>query len=1093
MQRVIAASVRCYGLAAPGAALRARGKASSATSVAASGAGAWIPNRAAPTSCAPGRLGASRRAVRVARAISTDTPAVADAATSTGKPSGASVGPTFQDAILRLQQYWSSQGCALWLPHNTEVGAGTMNPATFLRALGPEPWSVCYPEPSIRPDDSRYGDNPNRVQRHTQFQVILKPDPGDAQELYLGSLEALGIDTSAHDLRFVEDNWESPVLGAWGLGWEVWLDGMEVTQFTYFQQCGSLKVTPTAVEITYGLERILMSLQGVDHFKDIRYNDHLTYGEMLAQNEYEMSVYNMEAASVVGWQKRFELADEEANAMLARRLPLPAFDNLLKASHAFNILDARGAVGVTERQKLFASMRKLARESAKLWVTRREELGFPLGEWEIAAIAAPVVSKKPPPTEAADFFIELGTEELPAADVSACAAQMLGAIKATLDASGLTHEGVTVGATPRRTVVRVAKLAAAQSSGEERLRGPPQSRAFEKDGVTPTKAVLGFCNKNGIGPEDLEKDGEYVWANVVTVGVGAVDVFREALPGVIGGLNFPKTMRWNSEETFSRPVRWLLAMHGEHHIPFVAAGVPSGDTTRLMRNSATPVVAVTGAAHHATLLAGELIEISMDKRRDAIWRGAVALAESVNGVVPPSSGEPGGLLDEVVNLVEAATPILGSFKPEFLALPKEVLVIVMRKHQRYFPVEDPATGELLPHFITIANGAVDHDAVRLGNESVLTARYQDAQFFYAADTKKTLADFKPSLEGITFQTKLGTMLDKTKRLELLAPLLAKQLGFSPQDASIAKQAASLAKADLATSLVTEFTSLAGVMGAHYARREGLDSTLCDAIFEAVLPRSAGDQLPQSRAGITVAVADRFDTLVGLFAVVGAPKATADPFGLRRAAYGAVQALVASNTRCDARLALSEAASLQPVKVAETVVNEVMEYITRRLEQYLVDGGCGVEAVRAALAERGDDPAFAAATAIELDTLVKRKGSDSDELKTAMAVLARPTKLVRGKDLPFDLEVRPGSFETAEETALYDAYVAARESLGDAASASVGDLLQASSSLAEPVEQFFDKVFVMADDPELRRNRLALVNAVASLPKGIVDFAELPGF
>ena len=1091
MQRVIAASVRCYGFASPGAALRARGKASSATSVAANRAGAWIPKHAAPTSSAAGRLGASRRAVRVAHAISTDTPTATDAATPAGKPTGASVGPTFQDAILRLQQYWSSQGCALWLPHNTEVGAGTMNPATFLRALGPEPWSVCYPEPSIRPDDSRYGDNPNRVQRHTQFQVILKPDPGNAQELYLGSLEALGIDTTAHDLRFVEDNWESPVLGAWGLGWEVWLDGMEVTQFTYFQQCGSLKVSPTAVEITYGLERILMSLQGVDHFKDIRYNDTMTYGEMLLQNEYEMSVYNMEAASVEGWQKRFDLADEEANAMLERRLPLPAFDNLLKASHAFNILDARGAVGVTERQKLFASMRKLARESATLWVARREELGFPLGEWSAPPIGDPVVSEKPPPTEAADFFVELGTEELPAADVASCAEQMVKALTAKLDAAGLAHEGITVGATPRRTVVRVAKLAAAQESGESRNRGPPQSRAFEEDGVTPTKAMLGFCKKNGVAPEDLEKDGEYVWANVKTVGVSAVEVLCKALPGVIGGLNFPKAMRWNSEETFSRPVRWLLAMHGENHIPFVAAGVPSGDTTRLMRNSDTPVAKVTGAAHHEALLQGEGIEISMDARREAIWAGAKALADTVDGVVPVSSGEPGGLIDEVVNLIESPTPILGSFQPEFLALPKEVLVIVMRKHQRYFPVEHPATGDLLPHFITVANGNVDPDAVRLGNESVLQARYQDAQFFYEADTKKTLADFKPQLEGITFQTKLGTMLDKTKRVELLTPLLATKLGFSAEDAKIAGEAASLAKADLATQLVMEFTSLAGVMGKHYATLEGLDTKVCDAIFEAALPRSSGDLLPQSPAGIAVAVADRLDTLVGLFAVAGAPKATADPFGLRRAAYGAVQALVASNTRCDSRQALRDAAAQQPVECGEDVVGECMEYMTRRLEQYLVDSGCGIEAVRAVLVERGDDPAFAAQTARELDEVVKSKGSDA--LKTAMAVLARPTKLVRGKELPEDLEVKRDSLVDVEEVALYDAYLVARESLGDAATATVGDLLKASATLSEPSEQFFDKVFVMAEDPELRRNRLALVNAVASLPKGIVDFAELPGF
>jgi glycyl-tRNA synthetase len=372
----------------------------------------------------------------------------------------------------------------------------------------------------------------------------------------------LGIDTRAHDLRFVEDNWESPVLGAWGLGWEVWLDGMEVTQFTYFQQCGSLKVSPVAVEITYGLERILMSLQGVKHFKDIRYNDTMTYGEMFLQNEYEMSVFNMEKADVPAHQLRFELADKEANRMLEARLPLPAFDQLLKASHAFNILDARGAVGVTERAKLFASMRKLARESAVLWVARREELGFPLGVWEPTKADPPLESKQPPPTDAADFVLEVGTEERPAADVASGAAQIVKAVEACLKKAGLAHGGVTVGATPRRMVVRVAALAAAQESKEERTRGPPLSRSFEEDGVTPTKAVLGFCKKNGVEADALEKDGEYVWANEKTVGKPSVDLLRAALPGIIGELNFPKTMRWNGADTFSRPLRWLLAMHG---------------------------------------------------------------------------------------------------------------------------------------------------------------------------------------------------------------------------------------------------------------------------------------------------------------------------------------------------------------------------------------------------------------------------------------------------------------------------------------------------------------------------------------------------
>ena len=402
--------------------------------------------------------------------------------------------PTFQQAINRLQDYWASKGCAVWLPHNTEVGAGTMNPATFLSCLGPEPWNVCYPEPSVRPDDSRYGDNPNRVQRHTQFQVILKPAPTNPQELYLGSLEALGVDTKAHDIRFVEDNWESPVLGAWGLGWEVWLDGMEVTQFTYFQQCGSVKVNPVTVEITYGLERILMALQNVDQFKDIRYNDSLTYGEMRLQDEYEMSVFNMDVASVENQRLRFDLADKEAQSLIKNRLPLPAYDQLLKASHAFNVLDARGAVGVTERQKLFASMRDLARKIAALWVERREELCYPLGSLVEAlgddkedrnvkkkkkknikqnAATKPVVpiDESKLPREKAEFVFEIGTEELQPHDVVSCIQQVELAVNSILEESGLEYGNVSVGGTPRRVSVTI-KVFLRNSRIKNRESGP---------------------------------------------------------------------------------------------------------------------------------------------------------------------------------------------------------------------------------------------------------------------------------------------------------------------------------------------------------------------------------------------------------------------------------------------------------------------------------------------------------------------------------------------------------------------------------------------------------------------------------------------
>ena len=283
----------------------------------------------------------------------------------------------FQDLILTLQQYWADQGCVVLQPYDMEVGAGTFHPATFLGAIGPEPTRAAYVQPSRRPTDGRYGENPNRLQHYYQFQVILKPSPLNIQDLYLDSLRRLGVDTLVHDIRFVEDNWESPTLGAWGLGWEVWLNGMEVTQFTYFQQVGGLDCKPVTGEITYGLERIAMYLQGVDSVFDLVWTDGVTYGDVFHQNEVEFSAYNFEHASVEDLFERFNQFERESQALMEASLPLPAYDLVLKASHTFNLLDARSAISVTERARYIGRIRNLARAVAQAYYESRESLGFP--------------------------------------------------------------------------------------------------------------------------------------------------------------------------------------------------------------------------------------------------------------------------------------------------------------------------------------------------------------------------------------------------------------------------------------------------------------------------------------------------------------------------------------------------------------------------------------------------------------------------------------------------------------------------------------------------------------------------------------------
>jgi glycyl-tRNA synthetase alpha chain len=285
---------------------------------------------------------------------------------------------TFQALLLKLDEYWAAQGCHISQPYDLEVGAGTMSPDTFLRALGPEPWNVAYVQPSRRPTDGRYGENPYRLQRYFQYQVIMKPSPDDIQQRYLDSLEFLGISLREHDVRFVEDDWESPSLGAAGVGWEVWLDGMEITQFTYFQQVGGKPCQPVAVELTYGPERLAMYLQGVSDYRDLQWSEHLTYGEIRFEEERQFSAYNFEAADVQLLWKMFDQFEGEAQAVLKAGLPLPAYDYVLKCSHTFNLLDSRGAVSVSQRAAIIGRIRRLAFQVAEGQLARREELGFPL-------------------------------------------------------------------------------------------------------------------------------------------------------------------------------------------------------------------------------------------------------------------------------------------------------------------------------------------------------------------------------------------------------------------------------------------------------------------------------------------------------------------------------------------------------------------------------------------------------------------------------------------------------------------------------------------------------------------------------------------
>jgi glycyl-tRNA synthetase len=1012
----------------------------------------------------------------------------------------------FQSIIMTLQDFWAKQGCLIWQPYYTQVGAGTMNPPTSLRVLGPEPWLVGYVEPSIRPDDGRYGENPNRMQMHYQFQVILKPDPGNPQEIYLKSLEALGIDPRQHDIRFVEDNWESPALGAWGLGWEVWLDGQEITQFTYFQQSGGVTLDPVSVEITYGLERIAIALQQVNSFREIQWSPSLTDGDVNLQAEQEHSKYYFEIADVGRMRQMYDLFEAEAKACLAQGMVLPAHDYILKCSHTFNVLDTRGAVGVTDRQAMFGRMRDLSRQVAEAYLAQRQRLEYPFIKDADAGNTAPLVPESSSVVAGvsspslvvfsvpAPFLLEIGTEELPAGDLETALEQLRVKVPELLGALRLAYTGLEVAGTPRRLLVYVKDLAPRQSDFEQVIKGPPVDRAFGPDGA-PTKAGEGFARSKGVALSDLQvreiDGGRYVAAVVHQAGRPTREVLGEALPGLLAGLRFEKSMRWNrSNAAFSRPVRWLLALYGagqqQQVVPFEYAGVTSGKYTRGLRFRQPEEFAVDLPQAYFDFLSSQGILLDGVQRKAMILEQVQRLAQEVGGVIPDDPG----LLAEVTNLVEAPTALRGTFEKDYLRLPRQVLVSVMKKHQRYFPVVNSKEtqdddGELLPYFIAVRNGDAQWlEMVTDGNEHVIRARFADANFFVREDLKKPLESYVPLLSTLTFQTRLGSMLDKTHRISALVGDMAEQAGLNAEETEIARRAAQLCKADLATKMVVEMTSLQGQMGRFYALRSGESEEVARAIFEHYLPRYAGDQVPANRPGLVVGLADRLDTLTGLFAANLAPSGNKDPFAQRRAALGLVQNLIAWDLDFDLSTALAAAIAHLPFSAGPESQQAVLSFIVERLRNVLLEQGARYDAVDAVLTVQGQNPARAARAVKALEAWAARPDWNS-----VLPAYARCVRITR--DLPERFGVDEQAFAESAERDLYAALLQAEAA--PRAAGAVDGFLNAFLPMIPAVNRFFEAVLVMAEDAHLRQNRLGLLQRIAALASGVADMSRLEGF
>ncbi|MFZ3070070.1 MAG: glycine--tRNA ligase subunit beta [Anaerolineaceae bacterium] len=991
----------------------------------------------------------------------------------------------FQSIIFNLQTYWANQGALIWQPYYLQVGAGTMNPATYLRVLGPEPWKVAYVEPSVRPDDGRYGINPNRLQQHYQFQVILKPDPGNPQELYLDSLRDIGIDPHQHDIRFVEDNWESPALSAWGLGWEIWLDGQEITQFTYFQQAGGVVLDVPSVEITYGLERIAIALQKVRDFKQIRWSPQRTYGDVNQVAEREHSTYYFEVANVPRLRQMFSLFESEADLALERGLVLPAYDYIIKCSHTFNVLDARGAIGFTERQALFGKMRELSRRVAEAYLAQRQGMNFP---WLEANQPELKLDAQPMPTamtETADLLLEIGTEELPTADLESALTQLNEGINLVLCNARLSHGGIIVQGTPRRLVVFVENLQTYQGDRVTEVKGPPAERAFDTEGK-PTKAAEGFARSRGVDVSQLlvrnVDGGNYVIAEVSEKGKSTIEILSTSLPDMYGLIRFTKTMRWNATGTsFSRPVRWLVALLGEAVVPFNFAGLQTGCTTFGMRFSSNPSQVLNSPDEYLGYLADQGIVLDPAERKAKIWQQALNLAKQTGGTLADDPD----LLEEVANLVERPTSLLGTYEKRYLdALPSDVLIGVMKKHQRYFPVLD-GKGALTQYFIIVRNGDDQFGEVVVdGNLQVIHARFADAEFFIREDKEKQLEQFVPKLTQLTFQKELGSMLDKTQRIQTLVSEIGAAYNLTPEEQKTVDRTALLCKADLATAMVVEMTELQGVMGKYYAALSGEAEAVARGIFEHYLPRNADDTLPTEQAGMLVGIADRLDSIAGLFAVGLIPTGNKDPFALRRAALGLVQLLSGKDLDFNLRWGLEQAGKALPVVFSTQAQQSALDFIRGRLRGLLLDQGYRFDVVDAILKSQASNPAKASRYAKTLSEWVARP-----DWMSILPAYSRCARITRDQEEYFLVDAT--LLVEMEEQALFTQLQLAEVAL------SGGDDLNLAMmqvhDLVPAINAFFDKVLVMVDDEKVRQNRLGLLQKVVALVQPLADLSALEGF
>ena len=982
----------------------------------------------------------------------------------------------FQTFVQTLLNYWTSQGCVWSQPYDAMMGAGTFHPHTFFRGLGSAPWRSVYVQPCRRPVDGRYGQSPYRLGAYYQLQVLLKPAPGDVVDLFLGSLEAVGIELKGQDVCLLEDNWKGPTLGAWGQGWEVRASGQEVTQFTYFQQLGGVDVASVAGEITYGLERLYMYASGIRDVAEIPYGADVTYGELFAESERQHSVYGFEQCDPKELSAEFVLREESCARLAARGLYFPAFDETLRASHVFNLLDARGALSVGERARLIGRVRDCARACAQ---------GFLAQELPPSPRAEP--SQDPlrpfsPVAESGDLLVELGVEEMPP-EFLASACHILQAAMDTLVATYQVTPRVLVSS--RRILLEVRGLPGREPQSWETVFGPPVSIGRDPSGAL-TAAGRGFAHKCGVEPGTLgeaDRGGTRVLTARRKVGGGSPAAgIAEGFLQEVRKLPMGIAMRWDqSPEPFVRPVRWLLALWNTAVIPLQAFGLRSGRTSWGQRILCPEPFDVPHASQGTALLAVHMVEVDPLARRTGVQRDSLALAAACGGQLV----EDAALLAKAVFQHERPTAFLGRMDPSYLGLPRELILSVLREHLFYFAVED-AGGELLPFYVGVASyPCQDMDAMVRATQAVVAGRLEDGAFYFEQDLKTPLPQLLQGTQGQEFHRGLGTLADKVARMERAGSALLPGLGLDPRDWSAAVGAC---KADLLTGCVREFPDeMQGRMGGLLARHQGWGGeAVARAIEDQYLPAGPKSPLPGTRLGVLLSLVDKADSLVGLYWKEREPTGNRDPYGLRRLSLGILRLLGLGGE--EGALGLSLEAVLEAaygvLPGAAGTQEALRKFILGRVSQSL----------RADWPAPIVDAALGASAPFVPGTLRLRCRALGE--MTELGRLATPFRRCKNLALPPGFSPLPvGSLVAAgdppEQRTLEEALLRCEQQADRALETQkFGAAFAAFVPLGPALDAFLEQVLVNDPDPAVRERRLSLLWQVRTAMERLADFSRL---